>query len=45
MRNEITPLLRTYMDPILPLTISDDLLHLRRMAPEAPVDMLMLTQL
>ena len=41
MRNEITPLLRTYMDPILPLTISDDLLHLRRMAPEAPVDMLM----
>lgn len=47
LRNEVCDLLRR-MQPgatVLPLTLPEDLLHLRHMAPEATFDMIFLTQL
>lgn len=46
-RNEVCEILRR-MRPdatVLPLTLSEDLLHLRHMAPEAAFDMIFLTEL
>lgn len=47
LRNEVCDILRR-MEPaatVLPMTLPEDLLHLRRMAPEATFDMIFLTQL
>lgn len=47
LRNEVCDILRR-MQPdarVLPLTLAEDLLHLRRLAPGATFDMLFLTQL
>ncbi len=47
LRNDVCALLRQMRPnaPVLPLTLPEDLLHLRRFAPDANFDMIFLTQL
>lgn len=45
LRNTVAETLRRYVDPVLPLTLAPNLLHLLSAAPEAPLDLLMLTQI
>lgn len=47
LRNDVCSCLRTIRPDatVLPLTLPEDLLHLRRLAPEANFDMLFITQL
>ncbi len=45
LRNAVAELLRPYVDPVLPITLSANLLHLLGAAPTAPLDILMLTQI
>ncbi|MDE6315698.1 MAG: hypothetical protein K2L71_04455, partial [Muribaculaceae bacterium] len=45
LRNAVAEILRPYVDPVMPLTLSENLLYLLGAAPDAPLDMLMQTQL
>lgn len=44
-RNAVADIVRTYVDPVMPVTLSSNLLHLLGAAPDAPLDLLILTQL
>lgn len=44
LRNAVADRLRDYADPVIPLTLGPNLLHLLGHAPAAPLDLLMLTQ-
>ena len=45
LRNAVAELLRPYVDPVMPITLSANLLHLLGAAPTASLDILMLTQI
>lgn len=43
LRNQLTPMLQQMATDVLPLPMSADLIRLRRMAPQAPIELLMLS--
>lgn len=45
LRNAVADTVRKYVDPVMPITLSDNMLYLLGAAPDAPLDLLMLTQL
>lgn len=45
VRNAVSEILRRYVNPVMPLTLSENLLYLLGAAPDAPLDLLMQTQL
>lgn len=44
LRNATADTLRRFVDPVMPLTLAPNLLHLLSEAPNAPLDLIMLTQ-
>lgn len=45
LRNAVSAKIRDYVNPVMPITLSANLLHLLGAAPEAPLDLIMATQI